>query len=330
MPLKTPKFWYREHDAPAPLLERVLGVVAPLYQLGHRVNQSMRKSPYKADMPLICVGGAVAGGSGKTPVCSSLMRHVLDHSLAENPAFLMRGYGGSEALAYIECSTQYDASQVGDEALLLAEVAPVVIARDRVAGVKLASAQGVDLLIMDDGLQNNTLVKDLTLLVVDGGAGFGNGKTLPAGPLREPVQEALRKVDAAILIGADLRHVQESYFNNINLLCAQSESVCEVGGKKVLAFAGIGIPEKFFNGLCAAGLNVVEAQSFSDHHFYSGCEVNALHAKARKFDAILVTTQKDMVRLKFAGLDAGILAAGQALRWDDESALLALLKEALA
>lgn len=328
MVLRTPDYWYRKPGEKGPLVEYVSGALAFVYQAVHRANLA-RQKPYKAAMPVICVGGAVAGGSGKTPVCVSLMKLVQAKKLAKAPAFLTRGYGGSARLLYITDPQGLNAAVCGDEALLLAKTAPVIVAKDRAAGAKLAAEKGIDLLVMDDGLQNNTLEKDLALLVVDGASGFGNGKTLPAGPLREPVADVVARVDACVIIGDDERNIQEKYLFNTSVLQAFSESVYKAK-QRVVAFAGIGRPEKFFEALKAAWVDVVEAQGFADHHVYSESEINMLREKAEKLDAVLVTTQKDMVRLKSAGLDAGIDMAGQRLSFKDEGAVLALLKGALA
>lgn len=330
MMFRTPEFWYRDSQGTAPLVEHALGLFAPLYQFGHRINFSYLQKPYKAKIPIICVGGAVAGGSGKTPVCISLMRFVLDHGLAKKPAFMMRGYGGSEQEGVIESSAGAIVEQYGDEALLLSEIAPVIVSKNRAVAAQNAASQGYDLLMLDDGLQNNTLHKDLTFLVVDGAVGFGNGRTLPAGPLREPVADAARKADIVVMLGEDRRNVRDIYFNKTKVLQAFSDSIYEGDDKEVFAFAGIGRPQKFFGALEAQGLTLVDTQKFADHHIYSASEISKLKKKAEAMDAALVTTQKDMVRLKSAGLDDGVEEVGQTLRWDDEKAVLALLKGVLA
>ena len=200
------------------------------------------------------------------------------------------------------------------------------MAKDRATGAKLAAEDGVDLLIMDDGLQNNTLAKDLCVLVVDGVAGFGNGKTIPAGPLREPVASILPRVDACIVIGGEA----PKSLNHSNVLTATTETIYKDKLKRVLAFAGLGRPEKFFEALRSAGVNVVGGISFADHHPYSEHEINVLKSEAEHLDAALVTTKKDMVRLKALGLDKGIQVADLTLTFDDEAGVLALLKETLS
>ncbi|HRQ61934.1 MAG TPA: tetraacyldisaccharide 4'-kinase, partial [Alphaproteobacteria bacterium] len=256
MVLKTPTFWYRHTSAPAPLAEYALAPLAWLYGLGHNLNQSL-KTPYKSAIPVICIGNAVAGGGGKTPAALAVMALIKNQKLFKNPCFLSRGYGGTlpgPALV----NDDMNAAQTGDEPLLLARAAPTVIARDRVEGAKFCAAQGFDAIVLD-GMQNPSLHKDITLMVIDGTAGFGNGKTIPAGPLREPLDSAFARADAFILIGKDERGTVPALPPGKPLFTAHIKPMLPdepTISSPFLAFAGLGRPEKFYRMLVALGANI--------------------------------------------------------------------------
>jgi tetraacyldisaccharide 4'-kinase len=242
---------------------------------------------------------------------------------------LLRGYGGS-ARGVHRVARDDPAALVGDEALLLAAVAPTWIGGDRAASAREAVRAGADVLLMDDGLQNPTLRKSFSILVVDGATGFGNGRVLPAGPLREPVAAAAARCRATVLIGADATGALSRL--DLPVLRAdlvQDASIGRLAGQRVLAFAGIAIPEKFFAPLRQAGAVVAAARAFPDHHPYSARDLDALLQQAEALDARLVTTPKDAVRLPPA-FRAGVTVVGVGLEWEDRAGIEALLDAALA
>jgi tetraacyldisaccharide 4'-kinase len=286
--------------------------------------RARRATPYAFNGHVICVGNLTAGGTGKTPIAMAIARMTLTRGL--KTGFLTRGYGGKvRGPAFVMSEDR--AQHVGDEPLLLAAVAPVIVARDRAAGAKLAEENGFDVLIMDDGHQNFALRKDLSLVVVDGETGFGNNRVLPAGPLREPVAQGLARTDAVIIAGEGM----PSALANIDkpILRAKLEMAGDgVRGQSVIAFAGIGRPEKFFESLRQAGAILVEARPYGDHHAYSQSEIARLKARARAEGALLVTTEKDHVRLTPAERE-GILALPLVATFGEDSTLERLLDSAL-
>jgi tetraacyldisaccharide 4'-kinase len=221
---------------------------------------------------------------------------------------------------------RHHARDVGDEALLLAAVAPTIAARDRAAGARLALAEGAGVIIMDDGLQNPSLKKTVSLLVIDGGYGFGNGRLLPAGPLREPVAAAAARCQAAVLIGLDEAGALRALPRGLPVLRATLAAACAqgLGQRPVLAFAGIGRPEKFFRTVRALGADLVATRAFGDHHAYSESDATRLLDTAASLGATLVTTRKDYVRLP-PPLQAASLVVEVRLAWDDEPGLRSLL-----
>jgi tetraacyldisaccharide 4'-kinase len=263
------------------------------------------------------VGNLTAGGSGKTPVALAIAAFV--QAKGRKVYFLTRGYGGREA-GPAEVKPGDRTEQVGDEALLLSQAAPTIVARDRARGAVLAGTRGADVIVMDDGHQNFTIAKDLSLVVVDGESGFGNGHMIPAGPLRESVRQGLRRADAVIVMGhgnPDLGGYQGPVLN--------AQLVPEgdfLRGKRVFAFAGIGRPEKFVATLKTAGALVMGTQFFADHHPFQPGEIAALRARADS--AQLVTTEKDFVRLKERDR-AGMAVLKVQARFDNPAALDALL-----
>lgn len=320
--MKAPAFW--QHDG---VLAHLLAPLGCLYAAGGAVHRSMT-SPVIADIPVICVGNLVAGGAGKTPIVISIARILSSWGLA--PGLLSRGYGGSLSGPLKVDPSQHSAAQVGDEPLLLAQVAPSWISANRVAGVTSMRAAGIDVAVLDDGFQNPGLVKSLSLLVVDGTQGFGNGRVMPAGPLREPVAAALVRAQALVILGADTSGAADRVAGSLPVLGASLEPSTghELQGRRVLAFAGIGRPAKFFATLKEAGADVVEEMSFADHHPYAERELADLLARAEKLNAIAVTTAKDHVRLPEAA-KARVEILPVDLVWSDAEAIETLLKSAV-
>ncbi len=293
--MRAPDFWDRD-DAAAKLAAAVLAPLGWLYGASVRWK-AKNAQPYRARVPVVCIGNISAGGTGKTPVAIAVADAII--ARGKNPFFLTRGYGGRLA-GPVVVGKNHTAADVGDEPLILARKAATVVSRDRREGAMLAVARGADVIVMDDGHQNFALAKDLSLVVVDGERGFGNGHVLPAGPLREPVAQGLARADAVIVTGDGTPALPG--FNGPVLRA----HVAPVGGTdwkgvRVLAFAGIGRPEKLFRTLAGLGAELAETISFADHHPYNNQELNAL--KARAGGARLVTTEKDYVRIAESGRD---------------------------
>ncbi len=319
--MRAPGYWYdRERRLPAALL-------APFGALTARATaHRLRRPGGRAPVPVVCCGNAGVGGAGKTTLALDLAQRLGARGLAVH--CLTRGYGGRAGAGVLHVDpTVHDAATVGDEALLLAAAAPCWVAADRAAGARAALAAGAQLLLMDDGLQNPGLVQDWPLLVIDGAVGFGNGRLLPAGPLREPVAAAAGRAAAAIVIGVDRVRVRRNLPPALPVLEARLEMDVAAGhlrGRRLLAFAGIARPAKFFDGLEAAGLTLVGRRSFPDHHRFRPGALARLLREAERLGATLVTTPKDAVRLP-AELRPQTEVIGVGLRWTDAPALDALL-----
>jgi tetraacyldisaccharide 4'-kinase len=295
--LRAPRFWWR--DKPT-LLARLLQPLGFLY--GRITLQRMRQPGTDAGLPVICIGNFIAGGAGKTPTAIAIAR-LLDER-GERPFVLMRGYGGRLAGPVEVDPDRHRAADVGDEPLLMARHVRTVIARDRVAGARLARGLGAGIVVMDDGLQNPSLMKHLRLAVVDGSSGIGNGLCLPAGPLRAPLAAQLSETDAVIIIGpgeAGDRVATLARAHTKPVLAAKltpaDRAVSHLHGQKVLALSGIGRPEKFVATLEAAGANVVAEQAHGDHHAYEKADVTAALVTAREHGALVATTEKDWTKL---------------------------------
>jgi len=287
--MKTPAFWYRPRGFAAQLLRPA----AALYHTGSKLRH-IRAKPYKAAVPMLCVGNITAGGAGKTPVALALAQRLQEQGA--KPAFVTRGYGGHERGPLRVDLSSHKAQDVGDEALLLARQAPVFIARRRVDAVKLAETQATHI-ILDDGLQNPTLQPDISFLVIDGASGFGNGLTLPAGPLREPLSAALDRVQAVIVIGEGIPPELRKIHQPIIRAYISPDTFKLPKQTSFIAFTGIGRPEKFFASCRTAGLALAACESYADHHFFTPAELKHLRDLAARHQARLLTTEKDFVRL---------------------------------
>ena len=289
----------------------------------------MSRAGEKLTLPVICCGNATAGGAGKTTVALDLGQRLQARGLAAH--FLLRGYGGKlKGPARVDPTT-HDSRAVGDEALLLADLCPTWVSADRAAGGTAAQAAGAQAIIMDDGLQNPTLEKTLSLLIIDGSYGFGNGRVIPSGPLREPVFAAAKRCQAAVLIGEDETGALAQLPADLPVLRARlvpGPEAAALAGKPVVAFCGIANPRKFFTTLQEAGAVLAARHPFADHYPFDDQEIRDLLAEAEKLRATPVTTRKDIVRIPPA-LRAGIQVVSIALAWDDPAAIEALLDEAL-
>jgi tetraacyldisaccharide 4'-kinase len=320
--MRAPAFW----DADG-ALARALVPASWLWSAGARLREATA-TPFRAPIPVICIGNFTVGGAGKTPVALAIGARLA--AAGRRVAFLTRGHGGRLAGPVAVDPAMHDAEAVGDEPLLLAAVAPTLVARDRAAGARAAAAAGATALVMDDGLQNPGLAKDLALAVIDGETGFGNGRVVPAGPLRESVARGLARADAAIIVGDDRAGLAAALPARLPALRARlaPENGEAFRGARVAAFAGIARPEKFFATLRALGAELVEARGFADHHRYGAGEVEALLDAATRSGARLVTTAKDAARLP-ATLRARVEVLRVRATFADEPALDALLAKAL-
>ncbi|WP_027170735.1 tetraacyldisaccharide 4'-kinase [Methylobacterium sp. 10] len=322
--MRPPAFW----DIPGHSLGRFLAPLGHLY--GSRVAARMDRAGERAACPVVCIGNFTLGGAGKTP--TALAVAALLRRIGAEPAFLTRGYGGRLSGPVAVDPTRHTSLDVGDEPLLLARGARTILARDRPEGARLCRALGADVVVMDDGLQNPSLAKDLSLAVVDAGSGSGNGLAFPAGPLRAPLARQWRHVHGLVVIGEGAQGealAVEAASRGLPVHWGRlvPTAPTAVAGKPVLAFAGIGRPQKFFETLAEAGASVIETRTFPDHHPYRAADLAGLAAWADALGAMLVTTEKDMVRLP-ADFAAGVTALGVTLRFDDERSLLAQLSRA--
>jgi tetraacyldisaccharide 4'-kinase len=306
----------------------MLSPIAALYAA--TTARRMARPGQSLPLPVICCGNATAGGAGKTTVALDLGERLQARGLAAH--FLLRGYGGKlKGPARVDLAT-HDSRAVGDEALLLAALCPTWVSANRVAGGAAAQAAGAQAIIMDDGLQNPTLEKTLSLLIIDGSYGFGNGRVIPSGPLREPVFAAAARCQAAVLIGEDETGALAQLPADLPVLRARlvpGPEAAALAGKPVVAFCGIANPRKFFSTLQEAGAVLVARHPFADHYPFDDQEIRDLLAEAEKLRATPVTTRKDIVRIPPA-LRSGIQVVSIALAWDDPAAIEALLDGALA
>lgn len=315
--MHAPEFWQRD-DAASRTLRTAMWPLSWAY--GASVAWKARHAlPYRSRVKIICVGNLTVGGTGKTPVAIAIAQALI--ARGHKPAFLSRGYGGKLRGPLAVNPYKDRAADVGDEPLLLALTAPTFVARDRAAGAILAE-KNADILVMDDGHQNFSLEKDLSIVVVDGEEGFGNGCVLPAGPLREPIAQGLTRANAVVVIGdgaPDLR----KFSGTVLHARLRVTAIPQVNGK-VVAFAGIGRPEKFFASLRAFGADIVDARAYPDHNAYTAAEIARLKAKARAANATLITTEKDYVRLTDAERE-GVAFLPVHAAFDDPAALDRLL-----
>lgn len=321
--MRAPGFW--RADGILPLL---LSPVGALY--GALAARRLHRDAPRAALPTIVIGGLTAGGDGKTPL--AILIEQLLAARGEVPALLTRGYGGSPARAQPFAAHPSDeAHMLGDEALLLAYHGLTIVGADRAASARLAQEKGATVLVLDDGFQSRRLAPDLAILAIDSDYGPGNGLCIPAGPLRAPLEAQLTAADALVLIGdgaagkAIAARVGKPVFQA--QIVPDGQIARELKGSRVVAFAGIGRPEKFFKTLRDTGADVVATRSFPDHHRFSDADVAALDALRRSHQARLVTTLKDAMRLDRRSLD--VCALPISLASPDMDGFAAFVAEAL-
>lgn len=295
--MNPPRFWAagldpRSREA-APLVRALLTPLASLYCWGVK-RKIATANPMPVDALVICVGNLTVGGVGKTPIVQALRAHLQAQRL--RTASLSRGYGGSMTGPLRVSLADHSAAEVGDEPVMLADSGESWIGADRFAAAREMTADGVQAIIMDDGFQNPALAKDVSVVVIDAGAPFGNGYVLPKGPLREPVFHGLARADAICLIG-DGEVPTAVIASGLPVVRATLVATGSAPTGKLIAFAGIGRPQKFFDGLANAGGDIVEAVPFADHYSYKPSDMKYLRALAETHDGQLVTTEKDYARL---------------------------------
>ena len=292
--MRAPAYWWRPGSG------ALLSPLAVIY--GAAAQLRLRRPGRSAGIPVICLGNLTVGGGGKTPAALAVARLLL--SAHRRPFFLSRGYGGRLAGPVLVNPSVFRAVDVGDEPLLLARLASTIVARDRVAGAQAARLAGAGVIVMDDGFQNPSLKKDLAILVVDGRRGIGNGRIIPAGPLRAPLAAQLARAHALVIVGpGDGSDAVAEIARRRGLalfhgrLEPDRETLAALMHPRILAFAGIADPEKFFATLADAGVEIAERRSFPDHHRYTPAEAKMLLASAERERLVLLTTEKDHVRL---------------------------------
>jgi tetraacyldisaccharide 4'-kinase len=317
--MRAPDFWNSNG-----LAARLLAPLGALYGRSVRTRQ-LNTRPYRSKARVLCVGNLTAGGSGKTPVAITLARILA--ARRHKVAFLTRGYRGRLSGPIAVDPTRHNAHDVGDEALLLAAVAPTIVSRDRARGAELADTLGASAIVMDDGFQNFRLAKDVSFVVVDSETGFGNGRLIPAGPLREPVDHGLARADAVVLLGEGVLRLP-SFGGPVLRAALHPTAPDRFNGRAVFAMAGIGRPEKFFHTLQAMGARVVGTRAFPDHHRYTLLEIEAVKQIAANAGALLVTTEKDFVRIDANRRDGILCVPVHAVFADDPN--LGILLDRLA
>ncbi|MBA5727111.1 tetraacyldisaccharide 4'-kinase [Bombella mellum] len=293
MKLTAPSFWQK--PAPTTLSNLLLPVS---WITGHMARQRQKQPSLKLPVPVLCCGNITVGGAGKTPLALYLLQQLIKRG--RTPHAITRGYGGRSRRTGLIRPERDKAIDVGDETMLLARIAPTWRGPDRQASAMQAIAAGADCLLLDDGLQDPSLHKDMNILVIDGPAGLGNQRLLPAGPLRETLADALPRLHAVTLFGKDPHHIINQIPPDMPLLrgtLSAGPAIRKLQGHQIIAFAGIGRPQKFFSTLQDAGLTLLRTLTFPDHHIYSRRELKQLAQLAHAPDTVLVTTEKDYVKL---------------------------------
>ncbi len=329
--MREPAFWYR----PPSLISLLLSPLAAVY--GAIAGRRLQRKGLDAGIPVFCVGNYHVGGAGKTPTVLALVKLLRD--LAEVPVVLSRGYGGQLRGPVMVDPARHLAADVGDEPLMLAQTVPVAVARERIDGVALARSQGATVIVMDDGFQNPAIAKDASLIVIDAHRGVGNARVFPAGPLRAPLPPQIDRTDALIVIGegnaADALAATVTAQNKPVLtarLRADEATVSLLAGKRVLAFAGIGDPDRFFRSLRANGVEVVSERAFADHHPFTQREIEALLTEAKRHALTVVTTEKDLARFgagKLPPWAQGIVSFPVKLEFDSAAKLRSFVSDRL-
>lgn len=330
MTRQAPSFWWTTSDWRASALQPLAAVYGAV--AASRLRKARRE---KVELPVLCVGNFTVGGSGKTPVAIALAEVARQMGLS--PGVLSRGHGGRFAAPHVVDPTRDTAADVGDEPLLLAEAAPVAVTPDRAAGAKLLKERGCDFLIMDDGFQSARIYMDYALMVVDARHGLGNGHVIPAGPLRAPLAEQMRYASGLLVMGegdAADSIVHLAADGGLPVFRARLQPRQHLAGRRFLAFAGIGHPQKFFHTVAAAGGQVTATRTFADHHVFTEQELRDLASAAERSSLELVTTAKDAARIGHGRLDGLLPGRVSVLEieavFDEPDAAQRIIEETLA
>jgi tetraacyldisaccharide 4'-kinase len=318
--VRTPAFWSDNST-----LSQVLHPISKLYEFINRLRYSFIR-PAKFPIPVLCIGNITAGGSGKTPVALHIGRLLKERNAGA--FFLSRGYGGTLKGPVMVDPKKHSAREVGDEPLLLAQVLPTIISKNRVQGARLALQKGAKLIVMDDGFQNPSIAKTCSILVLDGKIGLGNGRIIPAGPLREAPENAFKRAHAVIILNRSTAIPPIPAGIMVLQGKTRLQNAANLKGKKIFAFCGLAYPHKFYDALHAAGANMAGTSSFADHHLYSDIDMNKLLAQSITQDAALITTHKDAVRVPEKFRDC-IATVDMNIDFDDERMLELLIKHLL-
>ena len=291
--LKAPKFWYQKKDT---YLSNSLYPFSLLFRFGTKIR-SLVSAKQQSPLPVICIGNIVIGGAGKTPLSLKIGKLLI--KAGYRPHFISKGYAGLIKKSTL-VQSWHSATSVGDESILLSKVAPTWIGTDRVNSSKLAKKKGADCLIMDDGFQNPTIQKDFSIIVINSSQEFGNKRVIPSGPLRESIKRGLSRTNLVIVIGEISDELRNNIPSNIPIIEAKFEIKKEnknFNGQNIIAFAGIAYPEKFFKSLEEQGGKIIKQITYPDHYIYIENDILSLAETANQTKSILVSTQKDYVRI---------------------------------
>lgn len=298
--MNAPGWWSNPPTRPG-WRARILAPISLAWRIGATARRLTARAR-AASVPVLCVGNLTAGGSGKTPMVAALMQRLIARGVDVH--VVSRGFGGATRGPHRVDIERHQASDVGDEPLMLAALGTVWVSRDRAAGVRAAAAEGAEIVLLDDGLQNPHVAKNAAIVMVDAVDGFGNGRLIPAGPLREPIKRGLARADLVVLVGGEKDRktaiARWPELQDVPLIGAEREPLqagLPLAGEQVIAFAGIARPEKFFDTLRGMGVELLATHAFPDHHRYRPRLLRRLLNEARGTDAMLVTTEKDAVRL---------------------------------
>ena len=322
--LKAPKFWYKKKDT---YISNSLYPLSLLFRFGTKLRNIISKKNL-SEIPIICIGNIVVGGAGKTPVALKIGNLLKLNGY--NPHFVSRGYGGIES-ANTLIQSWHSSKSVGDESLLLSEVAPTWIGADRNKSFKLAKEKGADCIIMDDGFQNPTLQKDFSIIVINGEQGFGNKRVIPSGPLRESISRGISRANLVIVIGEISEDVKNKIPKSIPIIHANFEISNKnkiFRNQKITAFAGIAYPDKFYNSLVEQGAIIEKKISYPDHHIFDENDMLNLAEIANLTKSILVTTKKDYVRIPKSYSSLVSTLDGE-IKFEDEKLLIEIISNVL-
>tara|TARA_B100002052_G_C15863093_1_gene591066 strand:+ start:907 stop:1884 length:978 start_codon:yes stop_codon:yes gene_type:complete len=291
--MKTPKFWYSKNS----IISILLRPISFLWVLGSILRK--KKSYNFNNIKIIKVGNVVAGGSGKTPTVVSIVKKLANSKYQVH--VISRGYKGSIKKSTLVNTDIHSYKEVGDESIILSKIAPTWIGNNRIESIKNAQKMGAKIVVLDDGIQDTSIKGDLNLLVFNGLQGLGNGKIIPAGPLREKLSDSIKKCHLSIIIDEDINNIANKLNNLLPIIKAkiniESEYLNNFKNKNVVAFCGLGFPEKFFKTIKEIGCNIRYKKSFPDHYQYKEKDLKELIDIAIKYNSLLITTEKDHIKI---------------------------------